>query len=45
MSSILEMFYKGEIDETEMQIHIILLKKAKISLEDREHKEEASLMS
>ena len=45
MSSIFEKFSKGEIFETEIQMHILLLEKAKISSEDREHKEEASSIS
>ena len=42
MSSILDKLNKEKIDETVMQIHIILLEKVNVSSEDREHKEEAS---
>ena len=45
ISSIMEKFNEGEIDETEMVILIVKLKKTKISFEGSEHKEEASPMS
>ena len=45
ISSILEKFKKGEIDETETEALIIQLAKTKISSEDSDHKEEASPMS
>ena len=45
ISSIVKKFNEGEIDETEMQILIIKLKKTNISSEVSEHKEEASPMS
>ena len=45
ISSILEKFEKGEIDETETEALIIQLLKTKISSEESEHKEEASTMS
>ena len=45
ISSIVKKFNEGEIDETEMQILIIKLKKTNISSEDSEHKEEASPIS
>ena len=42
---IVKKFNKGEIDETEMQMSIILLENPNITTEDEEHKEEASPMS
>ena len=45
ISSIVKKFNEGEINETEMQILIIKLKKTNISSEVSEHKEEASPMS
>ena len=39
ISNFLEKFNKREINETEMQLQIILLERAKILSDDREHKE------